>query len=57
MIAERGADLILGRAPLPEARLDDEQDQIKGDDNGDYATGTYRNGGRHVADDQAARAG
>jgi choline dehydrogenase len=57
MIAERGADLILGRAPLPEARLDDEQDQIKGDDHGDYATGTYRNGGRHVADDQAARAG
>ena len=57
MIAERGADLILGRAPLPEARLENEQERNKGDDHGDYATGTHRNGGRRVADGQAARAG
>ena len=57
MIAERGADLILGREPLPEARLDDAAEPSKGNHHGDHATGTHRNGSRVVAAERIARAG
>lgn len=55
MIAERGADLILGRQPLSEANLDSKEQRHKGENHGDYATSTHCNGSRFMADSRAAR--
>ena len=54
MIAERGADLILGRDPLPAARLDDEPEPSKGDHHGDHTTGTHGDRSRILANGRAA---
>ncbi len=57
MIAERGADFILGRSQLPEARLDDEQDANGGGhDHGGHATSTHRDGSRRLANVRIAGA-
>ena len=57
MIAERGADFILGRSQLPEARLDDEQDADGGGHvHGGHATSTHRDGSRRMANVRIAGA-
>ena len=57
MIAERAADMILGRPALPEARLHDEPDSREGDDHGTHATGTHGDGRRRLAGGRTARTG
>lgn len=58
MIAERGADLILGRGALPEARLRDEQEPSTGGrHHGGHETSTDRDSSRCLADVRAAGSG